>query len=129
MGKGDKKTRRGKIIIGTFGVRRPKHKTNKNHVSKKEEIVLKAESAEKKAKIAAPSKTEMLVKIEPTAKALVKKTTEVETKVVKTAPADKKVETKKTTESKTAKKPVASKTSTKKKASPTKDPKKPKEDE
>ncbi|NLJ44933.1 MAG: 30S ribosomal protein THX, partial [Bacteroidales bacterium] len=24
MGKGDKKTRRGKIIIGTYGVRRPK---------------------------------------------------------------------------------------------------------
>jgi 30S ribosomal protein S31 len=26
MGKGDKKSRRGKIIIGTYGVRRPKNK-------------------------------------------------------------------------------------------------------
>ena len=29
MGKGDKKTRRGKIIIGTYGVRRPKKKSIK----------------------------------------------------------------------------------------------------
>ncbi|MGK7392323.1 MAG: 30S ribosomal protein THX [Candidatus Cyclobacteriaceae bacterium M2_1C_046] len=27
MGKGDKKTKRGKIYNGTFGVRRPHHKT------------------------------------------------------------------------------------------------------
>ena len=27
MGKGDKKTRRGKINMGTYGVRRPKKKT------------------------------------------------------------------------------------------------------
>ncbi|TDJ04810.1 MAG: 30S ribosomal protein THX, partial [Deltaproteobacteria bacterium] len=27
MGKGDKKTRRGKITMGTFGVRRPRKKT------------------------------------------------------------------------------------------------------
>ena len=26
MGKGDKKSRRGKIVIGTYGVRRPKKK-------------------------------------------------------------------------------------------------------
>jgi 30S ribosomal protein S31 len=29
MGKGDKKTRRGKIWIGSFGVSRPKKKKNK----------------------------------------------------------------------------------------------------
>ena len=29
MGKGDKKTRRGKIILGTYGVRRPRKKTKK----------------------------------------------------------------------------------------------------
>jgi ribosomal small subunit protein bTHX len=28
MGKGDKKSRRGKIIIGTYGVRRPKRQKN-----------------------------------------------------------------------------------------------------
>jgi 30S ribosomal protein S31 len=27
MGKGDKKTRRGKIVIGSYGVRRPRKKT------------------------------------------------------------------------------------------------------
>ncbi|MDG1653524.1 MAG: 30S ribosomal protein THX [Flavobacteriaceae bacterium] len=30
MGKGDKKTRRGKIIKGSNGVRRPKKKVEKN---------------------------------------------------------------------------------------------------
>ena len=28
MGKGDRKTRRGKIILGTFGVRRPRKKSD-----------------------------------------------------------------------------------------------------
>ena len=32
MGKGDKKTRRGKIIIGTYGVRRRRKKANKPSV-------------------------------------------------------------------------------------------------
>ena len=35
MGKGDKKTRRGKIIAGSFGVRRPRKKTNITKTSKK----------------------------------------------------------------------------------------------
>jgi 30S ribosomal protein S31 len=39
MGKGDKKTRRGKIINGTYGVRRPRSKkaTNVSSVKKSEE--------------------------------------------------------------------------------------------
>ena len=32
MGKGDKKTRRGKIILGTHGVRRPKNKSEKKEI-------------------------------------------------------------------------------------------------
>jgi 30S ribosomal protein S31 len=32
MGKGDKKTRRGKIILGTYGVRRPKKKADKAEI-------------------------------------------------------------------------------------------------
>ncbi|HUX59098.1 MAG TPA: 30S ribosomal protein THX [Bacteroidales bacterium] len=32
MGKGDKKSRRGKIILGTFGVRRPRKKANKPEI-------------------------------------------------------------------------------------------------
>lgn len=34
MGKGDKKSRRGKIIIGTFGVSRPARKQNKAETPK-----------------------------------------------------------------------------------------------
>lgn len=33
MGKGDRKTRRGKIIKGTYGVRRPKKKGKKRVVT------------------------------------------------------------------------------------------------
>lgn len=35
MGKGDKKTRRGKIVNGTYGVRRPKKKNVAAVVAKK----------------------------------------------------------------------------------------------
>ncbi|MGB3589216.1 MAG: 30S ribosomal protein THX [Tunicatimonas sp.] len=36
MGKGDKKTKRGKISKGTFGVSRPKKEEKKEQTSKKE---------------------------------------------------------------------------------------------
>ena len=32
MGKGDKKTRRGKLFLGSFGVTNPKHKKKKVHI-------------------------------------------------------------------------------------------------
>ena len=32
MGKGDKKSRRGKIILGTYGVRRPRKKADKPEI-------------------------------------------------------------------------------------------------
>ncbi len=48
MGKGDKKTRKGKITIGTFGVRRPK--------KVKKKIVVR------KAKKTSPKKTEPVAK-------------------------------------------------------------------
>jgi len=41
MGKGDKKTKRGKIIIGSFGVRRPS--------KVKKQVIVKAEKKTKKA--------------------------------------------------------------------------------
>ena len=52
MGKGDKKTKRGKIIIGSFGVRRPSRKIKpvfavKVKAEKKVEEVV-AENTEKK---------------------------------------------------------------------------------
>ena len=46
MGKGDKKSRRGKIILGTFGVRRLRKKTEKANVAAvkaKKEIIKTAE--------------------------------------------------------------------------------------
>ncbi len=36
MGKGDKKTKKGKIIKGTYGVRRPKKKNKKARTGNKE---------------------------------------------------------------------------------------------
>lgn len=49
MGKGDKKTKKGKIHIGTYGVRRPKKKATKKAVSAKPKKAA-AKKAAKKAK-------------------------------------------------------------------------------
>lgn len=57
MGKGDKKSKRGKIILGSHGVRRPKIK--KNAYIKVEKPV-KAE-----AKVKVEPKEEVIVKAEP----------------------------------------------------------------
>ncbi|MBW6491848.1 MAG: 30S ribosomal protein THX [Lentimicrobium sp.] len=61
MGKGDKKSKRGKIIMGSYGVSRPK-KTAKPAAPKKEkpvEVEVKVKTtkpkAAKKTKIAEPS--------------------------------------------------------------------------
>jgi len=52
MGKGDKKSKKGKISIGSFGVSRPKKLKNKKarvrNTSLKAETVQKAKKAEKK---------------------------------------------------------------------------------
>jgi len=50
MGKGDKKTKRGKIIKGSYGVRRPKKK-NGGFVQKEKPIAKKAEVAKTEEKI------------------------------------------------------------------------------
>ena len=52
MGKGDKKTKKGKITLGTFGVRRPK-KANKQSIKPKAKVTAAAKA--KKAKAAAPT--------------------------------------------------------------------------
>jgi ribosomal small subunit protein bTHX len=60
MGKGDKKTRRGKIIKGSYGVLRPKKKALPKLVSKpKKETPVKvvAEAVEKAVKKPAAKKT------------------------------------------------------------------------
>ncbi|WKV12319.1 30S ribosomal protein THX [Marivirga harenae] len=50
MGKGDKKTKKGKIFAGSFGVRRPKKTTSSA-------VIPKAESKEKKASTAKKDST------------------------------------------------------------------------
>ena len=47
MGKGDKKTKRGKIILGTFGVRRRRKKSDKPEIKPVKKVKEK-ESIEKK---------------------------------------------------------------------------------
>ena len=85
MGKGDKKSRRGKIIIGSTGVRRPKNK--KKAVVAVEAVVKVKKVAEKvkaepkaKAKVAEP-----IVAVTP-------EVTEAPVKAVKKATAKPKVE-------------------------------------
>ena len=85
MGKGDKKSRRGKIIIGSSGVRRPKPSKNKTFV--KVEVVEKVKKVSEKpkaehkpkAKVAEPvvvTETEVAVVAEKPAKKAVKKVKE-----------------------------------------------------
>jgi len=47
MGKGDKKSRRGKIIIGSYGVRRPKSSKNKGFVKTEAASVEAVETVKK----------------------------------------------------------------------------------
>ncbi len=59
MGKGDKKTRRGKLFSGTFGVRRPKKDAKQNAVPKIKAVKdapVKTEKLEKKPAKAEPKK-------------------------------------------------------------------------
>ena len=54
MGKGDKKSKKGKISIGSFGVSRPKKLKNKKasvkNITPKAETSQKAKKGEKKSK-------------------------------------------------------------------------------
>jgi 30S ribosomal protein S31 len=73
MGKGDKKTRRGKITMGTFGVRRPRKRNKpvvvvaakkKTKAPAKPKVVAKA-----KPKTAAKAKPKATAKAKPKAEA------------------------------------------------------------
>lgn len=55
MGKGDKKTKRGKITMGTFGVRRPRKKT-KPFVVVKKKATTTAKATEDNPKTATKAK-------------------------------------------------------------------------
>lgn len=83
MGKGDKKSRRGKIIMGSTGVRRPKPSKNKAFVKvevvEKIKKVTEAPKAEHKPKVKvaepiAVAETNVIVAPEKTVKKASKKT-------------------------------------------------------
>lgn len=78
MGKGDKKSKRGKIISGSYGVRRPKKNAKTNVVTAKPEkvketVVKKAVAEEKKAEVKAPAAKKTTAKKTATKKAPAKK--------------------------------------------------------
>jgi 30S ribosomal protein S31 len=54
MGKGDKKTKRGKIILGSYGVRRPRKQNARPVIVKEPEVV---EVAKPKARAKATKKS------------------------------------------------------------------------
>ena len=68
MGKGDKKTKRGKIIMGTFGVRRPRKKTKPLVVVKKKATTT-AKATEDNPKTVTKAKPKAAVKTKATTKA------------------------------------------------------------
>jgi 30S ribosomal protein S31 len=91
MGKGDKKSRRGKIIIGSFGVRRPRKKSKTIIIEKvpgpkpkkpdEEQILLPLEMPE--VPVTKESGEEIQIVKKPARKPAVKKTAEKPEKEVK----------------------------------------------
>ena len=80
MGKGDKKTRRGKIAIGSYGVRRPRKKSGQPHASanaKKVSVAAEVSvpAVEKAKKTSAKKPVVAKKKTETTAKKTTKKVT------------------------------------------------------
>ncbi len=78
MGKGDIKTRRGKFFAGSFGKRRPKHKTKTRNVTKVPPVITE-QTAPRPAPRAAEAKTSTVEKPAPR-KAPAKKTESQEDK-------------------------------------------------
>lgn len=56
MGKGDKKSRRGKIVLGTYGVRRPRKTTKKIIPAVKAEPVAEKTEVKTEVKTAPPKR-------------------------------------------------------------------------
>ena len=96
MGKGDRKTRRGKIKFGSYGIKRPRKKANKAAAKSQETIV-----KEKENKVISPIKESKEVKkveaVAPKATKEEKKTdTAKEAKTAKTIKLEKKPSVQKT---------------------------------
>ncbi len=77
MGKGDKKTKRGKITMGTFGVRRPRKKSKPIVVIKKKAV---AKATADKPKTASKAKPKATAKPKTTTEAKPKATTKAKPK-------------------------------------------------
>ncbi|WP_409456502.1 30S ribosomal protein THX [Soonwooa sp.] len=75
MGKGDQKSRRGKITAGSYGKRRPRKSSNSVAVAEKP-VKAKAELKPKVAKPKVEKKVEADVEEKPKAKKTTKKTEE-----------------------------------------------------
>lgn len=76
MGKGDKKTKRGKIVIGSYGVRRPRKKKIISATKPKAKVETKVKSDTKpktETKVKTATKPKAEVKETPKAKKTTKK--------------------------------------------------------
>ena len=80
MGKGDRKTKKGKIRIGSYGKLRPRKKATNTFVPKKVEKVKKQEETKKKVAVKKITKKKAAVKKTTKKKTVVKKTTKKKAK-------------------------------------------------
>jgi len=83
MGKGDRKTKKGKIRIGSYGKLRPRKKATNTFVPKKVEKVKEQEETKKKVAVKKTTKKKAAVKKTTKKKVAVKKTTKKKAKTTK----------------------------------------------
>lgn len=87
MGKGDKKSRRGKIILGTYGVRRPRKKADKASIKPQEVVTQQRPAKDKKERPRTEAKEsrtkEKVEKVERVEKAVKPEKTDKEIKAAK----------------------------------------------
>ena len=80
MGKGDRKTKKGKIRIGSYGKLRPRKKATNTFVPKKVEKSKEQEETKKKVAVTKTTTKKATVKKTTKKKAAVKKTTKKKAK-------------------------------------------------
>lgn len=84
MGKGDRKTKKGKIAMGSYGVRRPKSKNKKNKIEVNRPAKA-SKATEAKPKTAAKTAAKSTTKKSTASKTTTKKTTAKKATTKKTA--------------------------------------------
>jgi len=83
MGKGDRKTKKGKIRIGSYGKLRPRKKATSTFVPKKVEKAKEQEETKKKVVVKKTTKKKAVVKKTTKKKGTAKKITKKKTKTKK----------------------------------------------